>query len=82
MVSCVHRHGGRVMCSLLWIGWGCTHHFEWGGGVWGTCSLLGGDNGWDGCGPVLYPPRLFHMESMEWGADCRNSRWIPYGINC
>ena len=44
---------------------------------------------WDGCGPVLYPPRLFHVESMEWGVDCRNSRgipwnggWIPYGINC
>ena len=33
---------------------------------------------WDGCGPVLYPPRLFHVESMEWGVDCRNSRWIAW----
>ena len=23
-------------------------------------------------------PGLIHMESMEWGVDCRNSRWIPW----
>ena len=23
-------------------------------------------------------PGLFHMECMEWGVDCRNSRWIPW----
>ena len=23
-------------------------------------------------------PGLFHVESMEWGVDCRNSRWIPW----
>ena len=23
-------------------------------------------------------PRLFHVESMEGGMDCRNSRWIPW----
>ena len=23
-------------------------------------------------------PGLIHMESMEWGVDCRNSRWNPW----
>ena len=23
-------------------------------------------------------PRLIYLESMKWGVDCRNSRWIPW----
>ena len=51
-------------------------------GSWGIKdAIVGCGHAWYSVGEYLQYftlPRLIHMESMEWGVDCRNSRWIPY----
>ena len=55
--------------------------------IWRHCCVMWPFGLWDPSIPCLFLnqnrqyftlPGLFHVESMEGGMDCRNSRWIPW----